>query len=89
MSVSETTTEAKPENSSKAESAKAETLAPSFTPVQKIELGAFAVAGFCAVAAPAIATTHPVMGAIIGSLGAAAVAVKGYLSSSPKDSNSK
>ena len=57
------------------------------TNVQKIELGSFAAAGFCSVVAPAVAPTHPLLAAIIGGIGAAALATKGYLSSSPKDSN--
>ena len=55
------------------------------TTIEKVELSSFATAGFCSVVAPALAPTHPLIAAIIGGIGSAAVALKGYLSSSPKD----
>lgn len=56
------------------------------TPVQKINIAAYAAIGFCSVVSPALSPTHPFLACIVGGIGGAALGIKGYLSSSPKDS---
>ena len=56
------------------------------TPIQKIELTSLAVAGFSSVVSPALATlNHPIASLIVGGLGAASIAIKGYFTKSPKE----
>lgn len=56
--------------------------------IQKIELISFATAAFCSVVAPGLVAATGIVGVIsviVAGIGAAAVASKAYLSSSPKD----